>query len=54
MEAAAARESLATVEPAELGQEKQALFQGVGQPFSHPYVAGNYQLLCLLPPAKPE
>jgi CHAT domain-containing protein len=51
MDVAAARENLATVEPAELAHEKQAIFRGAGNPFSHPYVAGNYLLLSLLPQA---
>ncbi|MGA9672886.1 MAG: CHAT domain-containing protein, partial [Terracidiphilus sp.] len=54
MDVAAVRNSLETVAPIELGQEKQALFRGSGLPFSHPYVVGNYQLLCLLPPAKSD
>ena len=53
MDVAAVRKSLETVDPVELGHEKQALFWGSGRPFIHPYVSGNYQLLCLLPPAKP-
>ena len=54
MDVAAVRKSLETVHPPELRHEKQAVFRGTGRPFSHPYVAGNYQLLCLLPPAKPD
>jgi hypothetical protein len=50
MDVEAVRDSLETVEPLELAHEKQALFRGSGQPFSYPYIAGNYQLLCLLPP----
>ena len=51
MDVESVRESLATVRPAGLAQEKQAIFRGVGNPFSHPYVAGNYLLLSLLPSA---
>lgn len=53
MDVAAVHKSLESVDPPELGVEKQAVFRGAGRPFSHPYVAGNYRLLCLLPPAKP-
>jgi hypothetical protein len=53
MDVAAVHKSLESVNPPELGVEKQAVFRGAGRPFSHPYVAGNYRLLCLLPPAKP-
>jgi tetratricopeptide (TPR) repeat protein len=54
MDVGTVHKSLESVHPPELGVEKQAVFRGAGRPFSHPYVAGNYQLLCLLPPARPD
>jgi len=53
MDVATVHKNLESVDPPELGVEKQAVFRDSGRPFSHPYVAGNYQLLCLLPPTKP-